>query len=138
MTRASKRECAPSALTGIKPSLATTSADNRSNASVKPAPNKTFLTALSSGPLGYLGCPMRFKCQQVNSANDSTRESEKSRLLISPARAPINNIHYSSCPDRPHFGLCAFYGRWNCSRESLSHDHCARHLLMAIATEHVA
>src|SRR6266403_1032953 len=24
------------------------------------------------------------------------------------ARASINNVHYSSCPDRPHFGLCTF------------------------------
>src|SRR6266851_861705 len=92
MILASRLECEPSALTGIKPSLATTSADNRSNASVKPAPNKTFLTALSSAPLGYLRVSNALRCQQVNSANDSTRESEKPRLLVSPARASINSV----------------------------------------------
>jgi hypothetical protein len=69
--------------------------------------------------------------------SDSTRESNDSAQGLQ-ARASINNVHYSSCPDRPHFGLCTFYGRWNCSRESLSHDHCARHFFMAIAAEHVA
>src|SRR5713226_7486454 len=39
--------------------------------------------------------------------SDSTRESKNSASRPS-ARAPINNIHYSSCPDRPHFGLCTF------------------------------
>src|SRR6266436_1908455 len=106
MTRASKRECAPSALTGIKPSLATTSADNRSNASVKPAPNEAFLTPLSLVRSVSLG--VQCALMPTGELSNSTRESENSASR-STARAPINNVHYPFVHRPPHFSLVQLF-----------------------------
>jgi hypothetical protein len=151
MTRASRREWAPSALTGIRPSLVTTRPDNNSSANVRTAPSRILFIFLPTArwcqaATGTINVTINKLRSDVSSlACDSTREMKKLApsfpTRASNRRRPLpwfTTARPVSCVQTYPKRSSHFYVDAESVTESFTDNHRSRHFFMAIAAEDVA